>query len=280
MISPSSTIQESQASLSLLKSATEEERNDIHIKTTVGVHPYHCKSDPTSEEMDQLRHLLNEDDNKQYISCIGETGLDYSDGFPDEAHQLPWFISQLNLALEYNLPVFLHERLAFEDTLRCIDEAFAAAGSENEKKLPNIIVHCFTGSFNECVEYMKRGYFISVSGYILKEAGIENNIRQCLREGIIPLDRLMIETDSPYMGFAGNKDAFFDAEGESFSGLASKKRKRLKSIYPNVPCALSVVLKAVCEDINVGREERGEDSLPFEELARITTENAKLFFGL
>lgn len=243
----------------------------------MGVHPYHCIDSPTSEELDQLCSLLNDKDTRQYISCIGETGLDYSSGFPDRVHQLPWFISQLELAFEYNLPVFLHERLAFQDTLRCIDDV-AMKYCDTTKKVPKIIVHCYTGTFNECIEYMKRGYYISISGYILKEEAEE--VRTCLREGIIPLDRLMIETDSPYMGFTGNKDAFFDEEEESFSGLSAKKRKRLKSIYPNVPCALSVVLKAVCDEINIGREERDEGCCQLEELARITTENAKSFFGL
>ena len=90
----------------------------------------------------------------------------------------------------------------------------------------------------------------------------------------------MIETDSPYMGFKGNKDSFFEAEGESFTSLSSKKRKRLKSLYPNVPSSLPLVLEAVCNEVNLGREERGETILSVEELGHITTNNAIGFFGL
>jgi TatD DNase family protein len=277
MISPSSTIHESEASVELIKTSTEIERSYIQVKTTVGAHPYHCKAPPSIDELGRLRALLEDSEVKQYISCIGETGLDYSDGFPDRQHQLPWFIAQLDLAFEYNLPIFLHERLAFRDTLQCIDEAIQR---HDGKPMPKIIVHCYTGSFEECIEYIKRGYSISVSGYIIKDGDECDQVRRCLREGIVPLDKLMIETDAPYMGFSGNKDAFFDVEGDSFSSLSAKKRKKLKSIYPNVPSVLPLVLKAACDVINVGREQRGEISLALEELGSVTTQNAKEFFGL
>jgi Tat protein secretion system quality control protein TatD with DNase activity len=173
--------------------------------------------------------------------------------------------------------IFLHERLAFRDTLQCINKAIQR---HDGKPMPKIIVHCYTGSFEECIEYMKRGYSISVSGYIMKDGDECDQVRRCLREGIVPLDELMIETDAPYMGVSGNKDAFFDVEGESFSSLSAKKRKKLKSIYPNVPSVLPLVLKAACNVINVRKEQRGEASLALEELGSITTQNAKEFFGL
>ena len=277
MISPSSTVDESETSVALLQSSTAIERNSIQVKTTVGVHPYHCLNSPTAPELNRLCALLDGADIKQYISCIGETGLDYSDGFPSKECQLPWFRAHLDLAFEYNMPLFLHERLAFEDTLQCIDEAVER---HEDKAIPKIIIHCYTGSFDECVEYMKRGYYISLSGYIMKEGDANDQVRKCLREGIIPIDRLMIETDSPYMGFVGNKDTFYDAEGDSFNSLSSKKRKRLKSMYPNVPCSLPLVLKATLHEINVGRENRGECSMSLEELAAATTRNAQKFFRL
>ena len=83
------------------------------------------------------------------------------------------------------------------------------------------------------------------------------------------------------MGFEGNKDSFFEAEGEPFTSLSSKKRKQLKSsLYPNVPSSLPLILEAVCNEVNLGREERGETILSVEELGHITTNNAIGFFGL
>ena len=280
MISPSSTIEESEKSVHLLQYSTSAQRNNIRIKTTVGVHPYHTQEEAlTPENVDKLRALLTKPNNvNEIISCIGEAGLDYSEGFPDKQYQLPWFHKQLDLACEFCLPVFVHERLAFKDTLQCIDEAVER--HRGQEAIPKIIIHCFTGSFDECIEYMKRGYYISVSGYILKDGDGSDEVRRCLREGIIPLERLMIETDAPYMGFATNKDTFFEAEGDAFTSLSSKKRKRLKSLYPNTPSSLPIVLEATCNELNIGRKERGEDLLSLQELAISTTRVACDFFKL
>lgn len=282
VISPSSTVDESERSVRLLESATDAQRNRVRVKTTVGVHPYHAEEagPPGVEALSRLRGLLDGDGSnpERFVSCVGETGLDYSDGFPGREHQLPWFKAQLDLAFEYNMPVFLHERLAFDDTLDCIDDAIERHAPA---PIPNIIVHCYTGSYAEMKEYMKRDYvYTSISGYVNKPGEGSDEVRRCLREGVVPLDRLMIETDSPYLGFANNKDAFFEAEGDAFAKLPAKKRKKLKSGYPNVPSALPLVLRAVCDEVNRGREERGEVAFSLEELAHITTENACNFFGL
>mmetsp|Transcript_9744 Transcript_9744/g.14526 ORF Transcript_9744/g.14526 Transcript_9744/m.14526 type:complete len:128 (-) Transcript_9744:162-545(-) len=127
---------------------------------------------------------------------------------------------------------------------------------------------------------MNRGFYLSVSGFILKKGDDADEVRKCLREGIIPLERLMIETDAPYMGFAGNKDSFFEAEGDSFASLPSKKRKRLKSQYPNTPSSLQLVLEATCNELNIGRNERGEEMISLDQLAASTTQAATDFFRL
>ncbi len=181
----------------------------------------------------------------------------------------------MDLAFEFGLPIFLHERLAFQNTLKCIDEAIERHQGQS---IPKIIIHCYTGTFTECIEYMKRGYYLSVSGYILKQDSEE--VRKCLRAVIIPLERLMIETDAPYMGFNGNKDSFFDAEGASFPSLPSMKRKRLKSQYPNVPSSLHLVLEEKCKQLNLGRKERHEEMISLHQLAASTTRVATDFFQL
>lgn len=303
MISPSSTLNESELAVQLLERSTINDRNGIEVKTSkslrfcvsfshhrsrallqhthninhaaVGVHPYHVLEvgEPEAETINRLRKLL--DKNKSVISCIGECGLDYMDGFPDRKYQVPWFKAQLELAVEYQLPIFLHERIAFDDTTACIDEA---AQKHGDDKIPGIIVHCYTGTLEQCKEYMRRGYYISFSGFVNKPGSEE--VKSCLRSGVIPLDKIMIETDAPYLGFDGCKDAFFDAEGDAFSSLSAKKRKKLKSHYPNVPSALPMVLETVQKEINAGREERGDELLSIDQLARITRDNACSFFGL
>ena len=69
---------------------------------------------------------------------------------------------------------------------------------------------------------MSRGYYTSISGYINKTGDGSDEVKKCLREGIIPMDKLMLETDAPYMGFAGNKDSFFGTDGEAFTSLSAK----------------------------------------------------------
>ena len=124
---------------------------------------------------------------------------------------------------------------------------------------------------------MKRGYYISVSGFILKESNDNcDQVLSCLREGIIPLDKLMIETDAPYMGFDGCRQLYLEHNKEYAESLNSKRRKRLsQSIYPNVPSSLPMVLRKVTECL-----QEYDSSLTLEAVADATTKNAQSFFGL
>jgi TatD DNase family protein len=267
MVSPSSTIQEAHHGLELL----HQHPPPLLIKTTVGVHPYHVHDEEfvertMEEHKSTLKSMLTNPANAQWCAAVGECGLDASDGFPPLEDQLPWFQLQIEVAEELALPLFVHERLAFDDTLRLLDNV----------RVP-IIIHCFTGTLQECQAYIDRGYFISVSGFILKDSN-ENcsEVLSCLRQGIIPLDKLMIETDAPYMGFDNCRQYYLQHNQEYVASLNSKKRKRLQqSIYPNVPSSLPLVLKRVTECM-----QQFDPSLTIEKVAAATTHNAQSFFGL
>ena len=110
---------------------------------------------------------------------------------------MPWFEFHLQMAKDFNLPLFIHERLAFEDTLRLIDQVFSSSSSSSQPSPPPIIIHCFTGTKDEAQDYANRGYYFSVSGFILKNNDGAQEVKACLRENIISLDKLMIETDAP-----------------------------------------------------------------------------------
>jgi TatD DNase family protein len=264
MLSPASTIEEAKQSLEML----ERQEYNVELRTTVGVHPYHVNDEglgfPASH-YDEIKSLISA--NSKHVAAVGECGLDASEGFPPIEDQIPWFEEQVKVAQELNLPLFVHERLAFEETIRILDGV----------DLP-IIIHCFTGNTEECQKYVEQGYFLSVSGFIAKDGGDE--VRKCLEEGIIPLNKLMIETDAPYMGFDGSRERWLEKQGEFVESLNSKKRKRLqKGMYPNVPSSLPMVLDHVVECLNTGRKARGEEEISREDVADATTKNAIEFFG-
>ena len=279
VFSPSSTMTESGRSVELISKMKNS--GGIHVKTSVGIHPYHTKPQdtpkPSEQQIQKLKQLIDTGINSKVVSCVGECGLDYSPSFPPKEDQIPWFQAQLKLAIEYNLPIFVHERLAFKDTLYCIDEAM----NSTPKAFPKIIIHCFTGTKEECSEYVRRGYYIGLTGFLRKE-NVEGaaEIRSILEDGIISLDRLMIETDAPYLGFTGCRDLYLKFEEQALSTLNGKQRKRqIKSITPNVPSSLPMILSAVTESINKGRKQRGQATITEDEVARQTTRNAIDFFG-
>mmetsp|Transcript_12237 Transcript_12237/g.29048 ORF Transcript_12237/g.29048 Transcript_12237/m.29048 type:complete len:376 (-) Transcript_12237:358-1485(-) len=268
MISPSSTMEESERGIELLSTNPPP----LAIKTTVGIHPYHVRDEsllatPVEEHVNRLKGLLAA--NRSVCAAVGECGLDASEGFPPLEDQIPWFRRQIEIAQELGLPLFVHERLAFDtamELLKCVDPA----------RTP-VIIHCFTGTQAECSSYIERGYFISVSGYILKPSN--DNCAQvvsCLEEGVIPLDKLMIETDAPYMGFEGCRQLYLEFNQSYVASLNSKKRKRLQqSIYPNVPSSLPMVLSKVTECL-----QKNDPTLTRDKVAKATTANARTFFGL
>ena len=99
------------------------------------------------------------------------------------------FRKHLRLAVAQNLPLFCHERDAHEDFYRITGEI---------SDLPPLVVHCFTGKKEEVEKYVERGFYIGFTGTICMHQRGEH-LRQILKEGVIPLDRLMIETDAPFM---------------------------------------------------------------------------------
>lgn len=264
MLSPSSTVKEAENGLNLL----ENNPPPLPVKTTVGVHPYHVNDDEFAGKSLEDHGLIMKEllqSHANLCAAVGECGLDASDGFPPLQDQLPWFRLQVEIAQELNLPLFVHERLAFDETMDIMKDA----------TIP-IIIHCFTGTKEQCIEYIKRGCYVSISGFILKESN-DNcaEVISCLEEGIIPLDRLMIETDAPYMGFSNCRQLYIEQNEEYVSGLNSKKRKRLQqSIYPNVPSSLPMVLDKVVECL-----QQHDSALTREQVAEQTTKNARHFFG-
>ncbi|MFH1370679.1 MAG: TatD family hydrolase [Planctomycetota bacterium] len=148
--------------------------------SAVAIHPHEAKS-ADQKTIAELKELTK---NKKVVA-IGETGLDYHYDFSTPQQQRDCFIRHLEIAAELNLPVIIHSREAFDETLKILEI--------NDAK--KVVFHCFSGSAEQAKVVLDKGWFISLTGVVtFKNA---NNPREVAK--LVPLDRLMIETDAPYM---------------------------------------------------------------------------------
>lgn len=201
---------------------------------TAGVHPHHA-ADYTDASDELIRSLLLRD----AVVAVGECGLDYFRNFSPREAQLEAFRSQLDIAADTAMPVFLHQRDAHDDFLAVLEPALT--------KIPRAVAHCFTGGADEMREYLQLGLWIGITGWICDERrGL--HLQEIVHE--IPDDRLLIETDAPY--------------------LLPRTLQPKPKTRRNEPLHLTEVLRVVAEA-------RGQTE---EHVASITTANAKAFFGI
>ena len=208
--------------------------NPTQLFATAGVHPHHA-ADFDEHTAAALRALLR---NRAFVA-VGECGLDYFRDYSPRAAQRSAFAAQLELAADFGKPVFLHQRDAHAE--------FLALLAPVRPRLVGGVAHCFTGGPPELAAYLELGLHVGVTGWVCDERrGSE------LREAVplIPLDRLLIETDAPYL---------------LPRDLAPKPRDRR-----NEPRFLTHVLERIATLMNQ----------PVEAVARATTANAERLFGL
>jgi TatD DNase family protein len=200
---------------------------------TAGVHPHdsqHC----TGDTITQLRRMAQSGE----ILAIGECGLDFNRDYSPRPLQEQWFAAQVALAEEVRLPLFLHERDAHQ--------RFCEILTATRRSTPAVL-HCFTGNRAELLKYLDLGLYLGITGWICDERR-GAHLRELVRD--IPPDRLMLETDAPFL--------------LPRSMPAKPKNGR------NEPAFLPHVLEAVAA--GSGR--------PIAEVAETTTRTAKQFFGL
>jgi TatD DNase family protein len=150
---------------------------------TAGVHPHDAKDAPEALAA-QLRELAR----NPAVRAIGETGLDFNRNFSPPEVQRRVFETQLQLAAEIGLPVFVHDR----DSEGAVFDAL----ERDADRLAGMVVHCFTGSGEDLDRYLALGCTIGITGWVC-----DQKRGATLRElvGRIPLDRLLIETDAPFL---------------------------------------------------------------------------------
>ena len=198
------------------------------VYATVGVHPSEtgelCEAD-----IEELKRLAA----NPKVRAIGEIGLDYH--YHDDVEpsiQKKWFVRQLKLAKELDMPVIIHDRESKGECLEIL----------KEHKISNGVVHCFSGSAETAREILNLGMMISFTG-VLTFKNAKKAIAAC---AAVPLDRLMIETDCPYMSPEPHRGK------RNFSGYVEFVARKMADIK----------------------------GVSYDELVGITERNAKRFYGI
>ena len=197
------------------------------IRATVGVHPSETKN-LTMSDIDELREMAKH----PKVVAIGEIGLDYHYDDTDPKTQKKWFEIQLDLAKELDMPVVIHDR---ESKGECI-------AMLKQKDIQKGVVHCFSGSAETAKEILDMGLHISFTGVLT----FKNARRAVEALKVIPLDRLFVETDCPYMAPEPHRGTRNDS---SFVCHIAEKVAEIKGA-------------------------------PYDEVVKITTENAMKIFNV
>lgn len=230
IVNPGCTVETSETAIRLA------ETHDF-MYAAVGIHPEYSMG-VTQADIDRIRELSAH----PKVKAIGEIGLDYywekrsPETTPPREKQKQLLRAQLELAREVGLPVIIHDRDAHEDCLNIVKEYADLHG----------VYHCYSGSLETAQEILKLGWYLSFTGVITY--GKAKKARHIIEH--LPMDRIMIETDSPYL----------TPEPERLQA----KRVRNSSLF----------VHRVAERI---AEFQG---LTVEEVERITTENGKRFFAI
>jgi TatD DNase family protein len=202
------------------------------VFATAGLHPHHAR-DGSAESMGALRELARH----PRVVAIGECGLDFNRNYSPHPDQEKWFVAQIELALELKKPLFLHSRDAFPRFSQIISSF----------KPEKAVAHCFTGEREELRSYLDLGLYVGITGWICDERRGAHLLELV---GEIPRDRLLLETDSPYLT---PRDLH----------PQPKARRNEPAFLPHIARAVAKALRR-----------------PVEEIALETTRNARAFFGL
>ncbi|HEV3007808.1 MAG TPA: TatD family hydrolase [Burkholderiales bacterium] len=202
------------------------------LYATAGVHPHHARG-CGFDTIPQLAEIATD----PHVVAIGECGLDFNRNYSPHPDQEQWFVAQLELGLSLDKPLFLHSR----------DAHPRFAGILKSHGVRKAVAHCFTGERDELRAYLDLGLYIGITGWICDERR-GRHLLELVKQ--IPSDRLLLETDSPY--------------------LTPRDLKPQPKARRNEPAFLPHILKTVA--CALGR--------PAEEVAAETERNARELFSL
>ncbi len=206
------------------------EKYEKGVYAAIALHPIHLKD----EKFDYKKYKELAKSSKKVVA-IGEAGLDAMYPNPKQEEV---FLEHLKLAHELDLPVILHCRKAHSDLIKVLKSEIQDPHSKQKQEIRGV-VHCFTGKWSEAKQYLEMGFYLGFNGIIFK-----HNVEESIKK--VPLDRILIETDCPYL------------------------TPPMAGVERNEP----LFVKYVAEKIT---ELRGE---PLEKIQEATTQNAKKLFIL
>ena len=163
-------------------------KKDKIIYGTYGIHPHETKNNKINSKL-----IIEEINNNKKIIGIGETGLDFFYNHSDKKDQLNSFEEHIKAAIELNMPLIVHSRNAENETFDILNQF--------KKDNLKILMHCFTGSKDFAKKLLDLNAYFSASGIITFKNSIE--LQETFK--MIPLDKLLIETDSPYLAPEPNR---------------------------------------------------------------------------
>lgn len=181
-----------------------------YIYAAVGVHPHDAENMKESD-LDEIRQMSNH----KKVVAIGEIGLDfYYDNSPRDVQRY-WFKRQLEIVKELNKPVIIHSRDASQETFDIIKESGVKKG----------VIHCYSGSAQMAMDYVKMGFYIGVGGVVT----FSNAKKLVEVVDTIQLEQILIETDSPYLSPIPNRGKRNDSRNLQF---VVEKIAKIKDISP------------------------------------------------
>ena len=196
-----------------------------NVYATVGYHPHEAK-DTSKNYLYELEQLSKH----EKVVAIGETGLDYHYNHSQKEIQKKVFLEQLELSQSLKMPIIIHNRNSDNDIIDCLIQ----------KKISNGVIHCFASNVEFAKKILNQGLYISFTGLITFAKDLENVVSNT------PIERIMLETDSPYLTpvpFRGKR---------------------------NDPSMIKYIAEKISQIKNI----------PIKEVGEITSKTAELFFGI
>ncbi|XP_063705388.1 3'-5' ssDNA/RNA exonuclease TatD [Culicoides brevitarsis] len=228
------------------------------IYASAGIHPHDSKS--IAEEPESWEDFEVIAANPEVVA-IGPCGLDYQRDFSDPETQKEVFEKQIKLAISLRKPLLIHERAAQNDVVEIL--------KKYSNNVMQIVIRGFIGTVEEALKYIDLGYYITLNGYLCKDKS-DVGVRKLLEDGRLPLDRLIVETDSPFM-YPNTRASKLPNHVKA--GLTEKSMiflHRYCTFQRNEPCSLPATVEMIAAFMNKGAED----------VALATSFNALKLFGL